>query len=267
MHDRRHQQRGAVDRARAVGGGGAGVRHERSSGHGFHDVGPWSSMRLGSAAGAVKHLTQIEACQYRRRFDVHQPDAALRGALGGRHGHPGQGLAQADDRDRRRVHGRPRARAVPQGRAAGGGQHRVPRPRLRPGAGREGAARVRRAGAQSRTQHPHRRELDGVRRGLRAAVRPSGRGPPRRDHGRLPELHQAGPDLSGPRLRGRRHLRAQRHAARQPPPRHDLRAADADRQGLHGQRGVGRQRRGHPRDELDPVRLREAIERRRRRSR
>ena len=30
--------------------------------------------------------------------------------------------------------------------------------------------------------------------------------------------------------------RAQRHPARQPPPRHGLRAADADRQDLHGQR-------------------------------
>ena len=40
------------------------------------------------------------------------------------------------------------------------------------------------------------------------------------------------------RLGRRRDLRAERHAARQPPPRHDLRAADADRQDLHGQRGV-----------------------------
>ena len=63
------------------------------------------------------------------------------------------------------------------------------------------------------------------------------------------------PRPSGARLRRRRHLRAQRHPARQPPPRHDLRAADADRQGLHGQRGLRGQRRGHPRDELDPVRL------------
>ena len=37
-----------------------------------------------------------------------------------------------------------------EGRAAGRGQHRLPRPRLRPRAGREGAARVRRAGAQPR---------------------------------------------------------------------------------------------------------------------
>ena len=36
-------------------------------------------------------------------------------------------------------------------------------------------------------QHPHRRRLDGVRRGLRPAVRARGRRAPRRDHGRLPQ--------------------------------------------------------------------------------
>ena len=67
--------------------------------------------------------------------------------------------------------------------------------------------------------------------------------------------------LPGARLRGRRDLRAQRHPARQPPPRHDLRAADADRQGLHGQRGV---RASTPRDTLAMTSIlfgsREAIE-------
>ena len=52
------------------------------------------------------------------------------------------------------------------------------------------------------------------------------------------------------------------------PPRHDLRAADADRQGLHGQRGLRRQRPRHHRDELDPVRRpRRSSSRPRRRSR
>ena len=60
--------------------------------------------------------------------------------------------------------------------------------------------------------HPHRRGRDGVRRGLRPAVRAAGRGAPRRDHGRLPRLHPAGADLPGAGLRRRRHLRAQRHA-------------------------------------------------------
>ena len=48
------------------------------------------------------------------------------------------------------------------------------------------------------------------------------------------------------RLGRRRDLRAQRHAARLAAPRHDLRAADADRQDLHGQRRLRRQRRATP---------------------
>ena len=141
------------------------------------------------------------------------------------------------------------------GRSAGGGQHGLPRPRLRAGAGRQGAARVRPPGAQPRAQRAHRRRLDGVQRGLRPAVRPRGRRTPRRHDGRLPQLHPAGPELRGARLGRRRGQRAQRHPAGQPPPRHDLRAADADRQGLHGQRGLRRQRRGHHRDDRDPLRL------------
>ena len=95
-------------------------------------------------------------------------------------------------------------------------------------------------------QRPHRRRLDGVRRGLRPAVRARGRRTPRRDDGRLPQLHQARPVVRRARLRRRRDLRAQRHPARLPAPRHDLRAADADRQDLHGQRRLGRQRRATP---------------------
>ena len=83
----------------------------------------------------------------------------------------------------------------------------------------------------------------------------AGRRTPRRHDGRLPQLLQAGAELRGARLGGRRGQRAQRHPARQPPPRHDLRAADADRQDLHGQRGVRRQRPRHDRDDRDPVRL------------
>ena len=52
--------------------------------------------------------------------------------------------------------------------------------------------------------------------------------------------------LLGARLGRRRDLRAQRHPARQPAPRHDLRAADADRQDLHGQRRLRGQRRATP---------------------
>ena len=101
----------------------------------------------------------------------------------------------------------------------------------------------------------HRRRLDGLRRGLRAAVRARGRRTPRRHHGRLPQLRPARPELRGARLRRWRGQRAQRHPARQPAPRHGLRAADADRQDLHGQRRLGRQRRRHDRDDRDPVRL------------
>ena len=67
--------------------------------------------------------------------------------------------------------------------------------------------------------------------------------------------------LRRPRLGRRRGQRAQRHAARQPAPRHDLRAADADRQVLHGQR---RLRRPTPRDTIAMTEIlfgsREAIE-------
>ena len=77
---------------------------------------------------------------------------------------------------------------------------RLPRPRLRPRAGRQGAARVRPPGAQPREHRAHRRRLDGLRRGLRAAVRARGRRTPRRHDGGLPQLHQARPDLLGPRL-------------------------------------------------------------------
>ncbi len=67
-------------------------------------------------------------------------------------------------------------------------------------------------------------------------------------------VHQARAGLPGARLGRRGDLRAQRHPARLPPPRHDVRAADADRQDLHGQRRVRRQRPRHDRDGRDHVR-------------
>ena len=164
------------------------------------------------------------------------------------------GLAPAGHRDRRRVRQRAGPGAVPRGRPEGRGADRLPRPRVGPRAGRQGAARVRRTGPQPRAHHPHRRRLDGVRRRLRAAVRARGRRPPRRDDERLRAVRQARAELPGARLRRRRDLRAQRHPARLAAPRHDLRAADADRQGLHGQRRLRRQRPRHDRDGGDPLR-------------
>ena len=188
---------------------------------------------------------------------VPQPNAPLRDPLRGRDGHPRRRLAPAGHRDRRRVRRRPGAGAVPPGRAEGRGPGRggvFLRPRLRARAGRQGAPGVRRAGPQPRQQRAHRRRRDGVRRGLRAAVRARGRGTPGRLDGRLPQLHPARAELLRARLGGRDHLRAEEHAARLPPSRHDLRAADADRQDLHGQRGLRRERRGHPGDDRDPLR-------------
>ena len=73
--------------------------------------------------------------------------------------------------------------------------------------------------------------------------------------GGLPQLRAARAELPGARLRRGRGHRAQRHPARQPSPRHGLRAADTHRQDLHGQRRLGRQRRRHHRDDRDPVRV------------
>ena len=56
------------------------------------------------------------------------------------------------------------------------------------------------------------------------------------------------------RLGGRGDLRAERRAAGLAAPGHDLRAADADRQDLHGQRGLRAERRRHHRDDRDLVR-------------
>ena len=184
--------------------------------------------------------------------NVSQPDAALRDPVRGGDEHPRCRLAPTGLGARGGVHEPTGSRCLQCGRAAGGGRQGLLRPRLHPRAGREGPARVRPAGAQPRQQPAHRRGHDGVRVGLRSAVRPRGRRTPRRDHGRLPELHQARPVVPDHGLRGRRDLRAQRHPAGQPAPRHDLRAGDADRQGVHGQRGLRAQREGHHRAHLDP---------------
>ena len=186
--------------------------------------------------------------------NVPKPDAALRDPLRGRDGGPRQGLAAAGLGDRRRVHVRPGAGPLPGGRAEGRGQQRLLRPRLPARAGGQGAARVRRAGPQPGEVGAHRRRLDGLRRRLRTAVRPGRRRAPRRDDGRLPQLHPPRAVLRRDGLRGRRDLRAQRRAARLAAPRHDLRAADADRQDLHGQRRLRPERGRHDRDELDPLR-------------
>ena len=134
--------------------------------------------------------------------------------------------------------------AGPEGR----GQDGLPRPRLRARAGRQGAARVRRPGPQPREHRPHRRRLDGVRRRLRAAVRARGRRAPRRDDGRLPQLHQARADASPCSTRPAASICEPNDTPLDSPaPRHDLRAADADRQDLHGQR---RLRASTPRDTI-----------------
>ena len=189
-----------------------------------------------------------------RRSDVPQHDAEVRDPLRGRDGQARRRLAPAGHRDRRGVRQRARAGAVPRGGPARRGADGLPRPGVRPRAGGEGAARVRRAGAQPGQQRAHRRRLDGLRRRLRPALRARGRRPARRDDERLRAVRQAGAELRGARLRRRRGLRAQRHAARLAAPRHDARAADADRQDLHGQRGLRRQRPRHHRDGGDPLR-------------
>ena len=68
------------------------------------------------------------------------------------------------------------------------------------------------------------------------------------------QLCHAVPGVSRAGLGRRGDLRAERRAARLPAPGHDLRAADADRQDLHGQRGLRPERRRHDHDDRDPVR-------------
>ena len=96
----------------------------------------------------------------------------------------------------------------------GRGQHGLPRPRVRPRAGRQGAARVRRAGAQPRQQRAHRRRRDGLRRVYGPPFVREGdvrRDATIEDFRNFTKLAQS---LLGPGLRRRRRLRAQRHPAR-----------------------------------------------------
>ena len=178
---------------------------------------------------------------------VPQCHAPLRNPQRGCASHTRRGVAQAGLRDRRGVRIGPRVGTVPPGGAEGRGRRRPLRPRLPAGAGGEGAPLVRRAGPQPREHRAHRRRRDGVRRRLRPAVRARGRGAPRRQDGGLPQLRPPRAELRRDGLGGRHRLRARGHAARLPPPRHDLRAADAHRQDLHGQRRLGRERAGHAR--------------------
>ena len=71
------------------------------------------------------------------------------------------------------------------------------------------------------------------------------------DFRRFAMLSQHFPQLDS---RRRHDLRAERHAARLPPPGHGVRAADADRQAVHGLGHLRPERRGHDPHERDPVR-------------
>ena len=148
--------------------------------------------------------------------------------------------------------------AVEPFRAAGQqveGQNGDPRPRVRARAGGQGAARVRRAGAQP-----------GAARSTSAAstwpsprstaARSCARATSRRDatmddFENLVRLSQAFPELDSP---GGVICEPNDTPAGLAPPRHGLRAADADRQALHGHRDLGPERRGHDRDGGDPLR-------------
>ena len=130
-----------------------------------------------------------------------------------------------------------------------------PRPRVRARAGGQGAARVRRAGAQPGADDPRRRRQHMAFASVYGCpfVR---EGDVRReatmdDFENLVQLSQAFPRA---RLAGRHDLRAQRHAAGLAPPRHGLRAADPVGQAVHGLGDVGPERRRHDRDGRDPLR-------------
>ena len=151
---------------------------------------------------------------------VRQQAAALRDPLA-RRGRDARARMEADrQRARSRVPAARGGRAVRQGGHADGGRLRLARPRLHPRAGRQGAAQLRRAGAQPGAQRAHRRRPHGVLVGLRAAVRAPGRRAPRRHDRRLPQLREARALVPRARHDRRHDRRAQRHAARLAPPRH-----------------------------------------------
>ena len=122
-------------------------------------------------------------------------------------------------------------------------QTRLARSGVRARAGREGAARVRRCRRATRRTRCTSVATTWSSRRLRPPFVREGRRPARRHDDRLPQVHDAGPELSRARLgRGRRSA-SPTTAPRLPAPRHDLRPADAHRQDLHGKRRVGPERR------------------------
>ena len=154
-------------------------------------------------------------------------------------------------------------RDLPRGRLQDRGRERLPRPRLRARAGREGAARVRRAGPQPGALRAHRRRQHGVlgastgrRSCARATSAATRRWTTSSDFTMLAqsfdELDSAGGTICEPNDT----------PARLAPPRHGVRAADAVRQALHGLRHVRPERGRHDPHDRDPASAaREAIER------
>ena len=106
------------------------------------------------------HLFRKSVDSERIRQHVREPDAALRDPLRGRRRDARRRLAADRLRARDRVHScRRRRTQFAQAGQDVDGDPRQARPGLRARAGREGAARVRRAGAQPRALDPHRRRL------------------------------------------------------------------------------------------------------------
>ena len=129
------------------------------------------------------------------------------------------------------------------------GDDRADGPRLRHGAGGEGAGALRHHSAQPRAPGDDGRRPHVLRQRLLAAElhgpRPR---PPGRRLRRVPRLHQAHPVLQLHPRRRRLPGRAGRHPRRGPPPRLPLREADADRQGRARLQPRPRAGRGRDRD-------------------
>ncbi|TMD27340.1 MAG: hypothetical protein E6I92_06675 [Chloroflexi bacterium] len=157
--------------------------------------------------------------------------------------------------DRRRLPPRARARPVPESRDEGRGEPRPPRPRVRPRAGGEGAGHLRPPGAQQGALGDPGRRQRRHRTGLRASLRhrPGAR-PSRGDDRGLHQLRQARPGDRADPLRRRHDRRARRPAARHAAPGHGVLARPLDRQAVHGQRHLVRERARHDRDGRDRLR-------------
>ena len=149
--------------------------------------------------GLEAALERLLDAQEATRAD--QQDAALRDPLRGRR-------SRRSTRGWRRIVSelgieflqRRGARALPQGRPGRRRAEREARPGLRARAGREGAARVRPAGAQSRAERAHRRRPHGLLARLRLPVHPRRARAARRDARRLPEPRAARPGVPAARL-------------------------------------------------------------------